>query len=241
MQTGITISSSCSFAKRRLRMALKRSHIVSGIGILCFVGAVTGWLVTSGKRAAARDERGEVDVVRSLTQTTVASSVSRGTLVSSVRFAETDGVVKRASVLVDIESPDPRHIQAYLVSPSGMKVLVADGARGTPLKKGGIDGWFGTDGVQSIESLAAFTGEPVNGAWTLTVSPASAKIKKWGVTAEVGSNASLAGIETYGEYNGNGGTCDCDTTSRAGASAPPTLGFLLAGLALFLFSRRRRS
>jgi MYXO-CTERM domain-containing protein len=218
-------------------MKQKRSRVIVGVGILCFVGVMAVWLASSGDRAIADAEQ-KAAVVKTTSQEMVNATAIQGLTTSQVAFAETEGVVHRLSVYLDIESADVRGMKVYLTSPSGTKVLLVDGARSTAVTKTGLKGWFGREGLATAESMAAFAGEPVAGAWKLTVdSKATGQLAKWSLNADLTANTKMAGMETYGEYGGDGG-CDCRVASTGGAAAGGLLaGFLLIGLVLV---RRRR-
>jgi subtilisin-like proprotein convertase family protein len=194
------------------------------------------WLASSGDRAIADAEKAPA-ISKTLTRSVDAPAIVAGNTISKVSFTETEGLVQRLSVYVNVVTSDARGLRVYLTSPSGMKVLIVDGARSNALKKGGLEGWFGADGLQTAESLAAFTGEPVHGDWRLTIDTKNpGKLTKWSLTADVGSNASLAGLETYGEYDGGGGGCDCRVISSTGIAGGLLSSLLLLGLVLI---RRR--
>jgi MYXO-CTERM domain-containing protein len=220
-----------------MQMTQKRSKVIVGVGVLCFVGMMAMWLASSGERAVA-DAKNAPEVAKSVTQGVATPVALTENTLSRVNFVEKEGLVQRLSVYVNLETADARNVKVYLTSPSGMKVLVVDGARSTALKANGLEGWFGADGLQTAESLAAFTGEPVTGAWSLSVSSkAAGKLMKWSLTTDIGSNNSLAGLETYGEYTGGGGGCDCNVGSTSRNSGYALAGLLLLGLVLV----RRRS
>ena len=127
-------------------------------------------------------------------------------------------------------------MKVYLTSPSGTKVLLVDGAKSKAVKKGGLEGWFGADGLPTVQALDAFAGEPATGDWKLSVnSKVAGKLQKWSVTADLTPNASMAKMETYGEYDGGDGGCDCSVSNKGAAASGLTALFLL-GLVLI---RRR--
>ena len=217
-------------------MKEKRSRLIVGVGVLCFVGVMAVWLASSGDRAIA-----DADRVATITKSVSLGSSSivdlKGITKTKVTFAQSEGVVHRLSVYVNIKSQDARKMKVYLTSPSGTKVLLVDGANSNAVKKDGLEGWFGTDGLPTAQSLAAFAGEAVTGAWYLTVnSKVAGKLTKWSLTADLSPNTKMAGMETYGEYDGGGG-CDCRVSGT-----PRVAGGVLAGLFLlaFVVIRRRR-
>ena len=217
-------------------MKPKSPRVIVGAGVLGFVVVTAAWLATSGDSAVADPER-RVAVTQSVEQEVASPVPLAGRTESQLTFAEAEGVLHQLSVHLEVQTDDARSMKVYLTSPSGMKVLVVDGARSTALKSGGLEGWFGADGLQTAESLAAFTGEPVTGAWSLTVnSKAAGKLAKWSLTTDVGSNTSLAGLETYGEYDGGGGGCDCRVVGGTEIAGGLMASLLLLGL---VFVRRR--
>jgi len=187
------------------------------------------WLASSGDKAIADADK--VAITKSVTQDMVNPVALEGKTVSKVTFVETEGVVHRLSVYLDIDAADARSAKVYLTSPSGTKVLLVDGAR----SQTGLKGWFGGDKLATEESLAAFAGEPVAGDWRLTLEGAKGKLAKWSLSADLSSNTKMAGMETYGEYGGDGG-CDC----RVGATRNVAGGLLGALLLLGLALVRRR-
>ena len=214
-------------------MKQRRSKVIVGVGVLCFVGVMAVWLASSGDKAIADAEK--VAITKTVAQDMVNPVALDGKTVSEVTFAETEGVVHGVKVQVDIKSANARNAKVYLTSPSGTKVLLADGERTRAVTAEGLKARFGEDQA-TVQSLAAFAGEPVAGAWKLTVEGAQGRLVKWSLSADLSSNTKMAGMETYGEYGGDGG-CDCrvgQTRNVASAGLLSILGLL--GLALL---RRR--
>ena len=216
---------------------MKRSKLIVGAGVLCFVGMMALWLVSSGDRAIADAERAAV-VAKTLTMSVDTPVAIKGTTTSKVTFKETEGLVQRLSAYFNLKSTDASKVKVYLTSPSGTKVLLVDGARSNAVKKDGLEGWFGTDGIQTIESLAAFAGEPVSGAWNLEIQSAvPATLTKWSLTTDVGPNTTMAGMETQDPYPGAGDGCDCRVSSTKEVAGGLMVSLMLLGLVLL----RRRS
>ncbi len=216
-------------------MNKKNSKLFVGVGVLCFVGVMALWLGASGDRAIADADQAPV-ITQTLTMAVENPVAITGKTHSNVVFAETDGLVQRLSVYLNVATPQAKQAKVYLTSPSGTRVLLADGARSKAANAKGLEGWFGTNGLQTAESLAAFAGEPVTGTWTLTVDALSGSLVKWSLNSDVGPNTTMAGMETYGEYDGSGGGCDCQmgqTSETAGAALSLALLFGL------MFVRRR--
>jgi len=210
-------------------MKQRRSRVIVGVGVLCFVGVMAVWLASSGDRAIADAEK--VAITKSVSQDMVSPVALEGKAVSKVTFAETEGVVHGLSVYLEVDSTDARSAKVYLTSPSGTKVLLVDGARTKAVTDKGLKGWFGGDRLATEESLAAFAGEPMAGDWTLTVEGAKGRLAKWSLSADLSSNTKMAGMETYGEYGGDGG-CDCRVGSHNMAGAGALGALFLLGLAL---------
>ena len=214
-------------------MTKKRSKVIVGVGVLCFVGAMALWLGVSGHRAIADNEAPLI--TKTLTQAVDAPMVFSGNLKSKVAFVQSEGLVQRLNVKLDIATSDAGKVKVYLTSPTGTRVLIVDGARSKAATKSGIKGSFGTDGMPTVQSLSAFSGEPVAGKWMVSInSNAAGQLKSWSVTADVGPNTTLAGMETYGLYDDG---CDCRVGSSQAASG--LLGTILL-LGLVLIRRRRR-
>lgn len=187
------------------------------------------WLASSGDRAIAEGEQ-----TAAITKSTAMKMVKpvdlvKGRTDSQVTFVETEGVVHRLAVFVDVESAQDAKV--YLTSPSGTRVLVVDGARLSEARKQ-LRGWFGHSGEPTAESLAAFSGEPVTGAWKLSIdSERKGRLKMWSLSADLSSNTKMAGMETYGEYGGDGG-CDCRVGTDGTSMSTGMLMLLLLGLVL---------
>ena len=214
-------------------MSQKRSKVIVGVGVLCFVGAMALWLGVSGHRAIADNEAPLI--TKTLTQAVDQPMVFSGNLASKVAFTANEGLVQRLNVSLDVATKDATKVKVYLTSPSGTKVLLVDGAQSKAATKTGLKGSFGAEGMSTVQSLSAFAGEPVVGQWTLFVdSNAVGQLKSWSLTTDVGPNTTLAGMETYGMYDDG---CDCRVGSRQAT------GGMLAGLMLlgFVLIRRRRS
>jgi len=221
-------------------MTKKNSKLFVGVGVLCFVGVMALWLASSGDRAIADADQAPV-ITQTLTMAVDQAKVLNGKTHSNVAFAQTDGLVQRLSVYLNVQSDQAKQVMVHLTSPSGTRVLLVDGSRTKATTAKGLEGWFGTNGLQTAESLAAFAGEPVTGSWTLTVDNAlSGKLVKWSLNSDVGPNTTMAGMETYGEYTGqpttgggsSGGGCDCQMgngSQTAGAALTLTM---LLGLVL---------
>lgn len=193
------------------------------------------WLAGSGDRAIADGDK-VATVSQSLTQAMVQTAKFEGKLSSKVTFAETRGVVHRLSVYLNVKAEDPASVKIHLTSPSGTRVLLVDGAKSKAVTKDGIEGWFGTDGLATAQSLAAFSGERATGEWNLTVDGETAgKLVKWSLTTDLSPNTKMAGMETYGEYGGGGG-CDCRVANSNAVNGGLALLLLLGLVAL-----RRRS
>ena len=214
-------------------MTKKRSKVIVGVGVLCFVGAMALWLGVSGHRAIADNEAPLI--TKTLTQAVDTPTVFNGNVKSQVAFVNNEGLVQRLNVKLDIATSDAAKVKVYLTSPTGTKVLLVDGARSKAATKSGLKGTFGADGMPTVQSLSAFKGEPVKGQWAIALdSNATGRIKSWSLNADVGPNTNLAGMETYGMYDDG---CDCRVgTSQAASGLMGTL--LLLGL---LIVRRRRS
>ncbi len=214
-------------------MTKKRSKVIVGVGVLCFVGAMALWLGVSGHRAIADNEAPLI--TKTLTQAVDAPMVFSGNLKSKVAFVESEGLVQRLNVQLDIATSDAAKVKVYLTSPTGTRVLIVDGARSKAAGKSGIKGAFGANGLATVQSLLAFSGEPVAGKWMVSIdSNAAGQLKSWSVTADVGPNTTLAGMETYGLYDDG---CDCRVGSNQATSG--LLGTLLL-LGLMVVRRRRR-
>ena len=169
-------------------MKEKRSRLIVGVGILCFVGVMAVWLASSGDRAIA-DAEHVATITKSITQASSSLVDIKGITKSKVTFAQSEGVVHRLSVYVNLKSQDARKMKVYLTSPSGTKVMLVDGANSNAVKKIGLEGWFGTDGLPTAQSLAAFAGESATGDWHLTVdSKVAGKLTKWSLTADLSPN-----------------------------------------------------
>lgn len=215
----------------------KRPRLIVGVGVLCFVGVMAVWLASSGDKAIADKDNATI-ISQSLTASMSDTVAINGLTSSKVNFTGSEGVVHKVSVYVNVQSEDARSMKVYLTSPSGTKVQLVDGAKSDAVKKSGLEGWFGADGQPTIQSLDAFAGEPANGDWILTVdSKVAGKLAKWSVTTDLSPNTKMAGMETYGEYDGGDGGCDC-RVSGGGATEGLMAGLFLLGLALI---RRRRS
>lgn len=216
-------------------MTRNHSKLFVGVGVLCFVGVMALWLAASGDRAIADADKA-VQITQTLTQAVNAPMVFNGKAMSQVTFAQNDGLVQRLSVYLNLSTQQAAKVKVYLTSPSGTKVLLVDGARSKAAGKSGIEGWFGTNGLQTTESLAAFAGEPVTGTWNLTIDSAAAgKLVKWSLNTDLGPNTLMAGMETYGEYGDDGG-CDC----QVGSTTEVAGGLLSALMLLGLVAIRRR-
>lgn len=213
----------------------KRPRLFVGVGVLCFVGVMALWLASSGDKAIANKDNAPI-ISQSLTQSMNTAMDINGVAKSKVTFKGSEGVVQRVSVYVNVKSDDARSMKVWLTSPSGTKVLLVDGAKSDAVKKNGLEGWFGAEGLSSIQSLDAFAGEPANGDWQLSLDSKQGKLVKWSVTTDLSPNAKMAGMETYGEYDGSDGGCDCRV-----AGGVPVQG-LMAGLFLLgLVLIRRRN
>ena len=217
-------------------MTKNRSKLFVGVGVLCFVGVMALWLGASGDRAIA-DAENPVTIQKTLTQAVDKPVQFAGKAASVVAFEKTEGLVQRLSVQLSVTSREAKRMKVYLTSPSGTKVLLVDGARSKAVTVDGLEGWFGADGLQTTESLAAFAGEPVNGRWTLNIEGARGALKKWSLTTDVGPNTLMAGMETFADYLNSNGGCDCSVTSTSDAAGGLSLALLLLGVVLV---RRRR-
>lgn len=198
--------------------------------MLCFVGVMAVWLASTGDRAIADVDK--VAVTQSVSQSMDAPVALEGRTVSAVTFAETEGVVHRLSVFVDVRSENARAAKVYLTSPSGTRVLLVDGARCKAVTAEGLKGQFGADGLPTQESLAAFAGEPVTGEWKLTLEGAKGRLAKWHVDADLSANTRMAGVEAFGEYGGSDGGCDCRVGGQRNVAGLGLLALMLVGLAL---------
>jgi MYXO-CTERM domain-containing protein len=98
----------------------------------------------------------------------------------------------------------------------------------------GLKAWFGADGIQPSQSLAAFAGEPARGRWKLDVRTRSGRLVRWSVAADLSPSTTMAGMETSSEYGESG--CDCRMGSDHDSEGL-FVGFLLLGLALLLRHR----
>lgn len=229
------------FTLKGYEMTQRRSKLIVGVGVLCFVGVMALWLASSGDRAIADADKAPL-ITQTLTQAMEQPAAYAGKAASKVVFEETEGLVQRLSVHVDIKSIDAKQVKVYLTSPSGTKVLLVDGAHSKAVKKGRLDGWFGADGLQTADSLAAFAGEPLGGAWTLGInSKVAGTLTKWSLSADVGPNNLMGGMEVNYIYQGTiePDSCSCRVSDN-GEIARGLLasGLLLLGIVCF---RRRRS
>jgi subtilisin-like proprotein convertase family protein len=219
-------------------MARGRSRLVVGVGVLCFVGMLALWLAPSKNHAIADS----APVVTALTQAMTEPLEVDGVITSRLHFAQRAAAVHRLSVYVNLQSPDARALKIFLTSPSGTKVLIADGASSSALKRDGLEGWFGADGLQTAESFAVFAGEPVTGDWQLSIDARQrSRLVRWNLTVDVTPYTASAGMDTYGEYTSGGG-CDCRVVAPQRCEdglAVSGLLLVIAGLALLV--RRRRS
>jgi MYXO-CTERM domain-containing protein len=196
------------------------------VGVLCFVGVLAVWLASSGDRAIAEGEK--ATITKTVVQEMVKPLALEGKTVSQVVFGETEGVVKRLSVVLDVENAGK--VKVFLTSPSNTRVLLVDSP------KGEVKGRFGAEGKPTVESLAAFTGEPIKGTWKLTVdSETKGQLKTWALNADLGANTTMATAETSSEYGGDGG-CDC----RVSGTNTTTGALMLLLLLLGLVAIRRR-
>jgi hypothetical protein len=139
---------------------------------------------------------------------------------------------------MNIRSADARTLKVYLTSPSGTKALLADGASSNAATGEGMEAWFGTDGLQTAEPLAVFAGEPVAGAWVLTIEAPRARLVRWSLNVDVAANAG-ASMQTYGEYGSSSGGCDCRVAAGRTEQGLAASGLLLAIAGLALLRRRR--
>jgi MYXO-CTERM domain-containing protein len=213
-----------------------RSRLIVGVGVLFFVGVMVVWLASSGDKAIANPDR--TAVTNTVSEAAAKSVDVVGTASSVVSFPETAGVVHRLSVYLNVESTDARGVKAFLTSPSGTKVLLVDGATSNALRGEGLEGWFGTDGLQTTESLASFAGESVMGEWKLTVQSGNkALLRRWSITVDLAADGRKASMETFGEYAKSGG-CDCRVAqSKNGELA---FGLLLLAFGGLVIRRRHR-
>lgn len=213
-----------------------RSRLVVGVGVLCFVGMMAVWLTSSRDHAIADS----TPVVTAFTQAMTQELEVNGLATSRLHFAQRTGAVYRMSVYVNVRSSEARALKVFLTSPSGTKVLIADGASSSALKRGGLEGWFGADGLQTAESLAVFAGEPVIGDWQLSIDARQrSRLMRWSLTIDVTPYNASAGMQTYGEYSSGGG-CDCRVVARRSEDSLTASGLLLAVAGLGLLVRRRR-
>lgn len=213
----------------------KRPRLFVGVGVLCFVGVMTLWLASSGDKAIADKDNAPI-ISQSLTQSMNTAMDINGVTKSKVTFKGSEGVVQKVSVYVNVQSADARSLKVWLTSPSGTKVQLVDGAKSDAVKKDGLEGWFSAEGLSTIQSLDAFAGEPATGDWQLSLDSERGKLVKWSVTTDLSPNAKMAGMETYGEYDGSDGGCDCRVAGDSTAQGLLSVLFLL-GLVLI----RRRS
>ncbi|MFN2169331.1 MAG: proprotein convertase P-domain-containing protein [Anaerolineae bacterium] len=206
-------------------MKQRRSRIIVGVGVLCFVGVLAVWLASSGDRAIAEAEKAPA-ITKSITQEGDRPLTLEGRTVSQVVFAETEGVVRQLSIFLDIKTEDTGKVKVFLTSPSGTRVLLVDGA------KGELKGRFGAEGKPTVESLAAFTGEPITGTWKLTVdAKTKGQLKTWSLDANLGANTTMASSATNTEYGGDGG-CDCRVGSTGTAGGAAAMLLLLGLVAI---------
>jgi MYXO-CTERM domain-containing protein len=213
-----------------------RSRLIVGVGVLCFVGVMVLWLASSGDKAIANPER--TAVTHTVSEAAAKPLDIVGAATSVVSFPETAGVVHRLSVYLNVESADARGVKAFLTSPSGTKVLLVDGATSSALRREGLEGWFGTDGLQTTESLSVFGGEPVMGDWRLTVQAGNrARLSRWSLTVDLAADASKVAMETFGDYPKSGG-CDCRVARDNRGEL--TIGLLALVLGALVIRRRRR-
>jgi subtilisin-like proprotein convertase family protein len=219
-------------------MTRKHSKVMVGIGVLCFIGTMAIWLVSSGPRAVADADKIPL-ITETLTESIGTPAQLTGELSSRVRFEGNEGLVQRLAVHLDLVTARPKTVKVYLTSPSGTRVLLADGATSKAARAGRLEGWLGADGLDTTESLAAFAGEPVAGEWILSIEgKAPGRLRTWSLTADVGPNNTMAGWETASEYVG-GTNCSCRVASHR-QMARGLLGSALLLLGVLAIRRRRR-
>lgn len=220
-------------------MNRRNSRLIFGTGIFCFIGMTALWLATAGDRAVAETEGGYI--TQSLSRSHhVPVELGPGISRRAVTFEQTDGLVQHLSVHVNLATQQVRGVKLYLTSPSGTRVMLVDGAHTRAASAEGLEGWFGFNGIQTTESLAAFAGEPLTGAWSLTVNTAAvARLIKWSLNADVGPNMLLAGTDTCDPYLGcpDKPGCDCTVNRSAGSE----MGGLALMTLLGIWVIRRRS
>ena len=93
-------------------MTKKRSNVIVGVGVLCFVGAMALWLGVSGHRAIADNEAPLI--TKTLTQAVDAPMVFSGNLKSKVAFVENEGLVQRLNVKLNIATSDASKVKVYI-------------------------------------------------------------------------------------------------------------------------------
>jgi subtilisin family serine protease len=112
-----------------------------------------------------------------------------GSAVATARIEGFTGTVASVQALVEIEHDDPRQLSLTLTGPDGTSVLLHDHT-GSPQRP--INAVYGKT-LASARSLAAFTGKPPNGLWTLTVADAtptvSGRIRNFAIRLVAGQPA----------------------------------------------------
>jgi len=205
---------------------------------MCFIGITALWLATAGDRAEAETEWNLS--TRSVTRSHDAPvALGPGTSSRTVTFEQTDDLVQHLSVYVNLAATQVSGVKLYLTSPSGTRVQLVDGARTRKARADGLEGWFGFNGRQTSESLAAFAGEPLTGAWTLSVNSSRAtRLVRWSITAGIGPSMYLASSDTCDPYNGCPGPVGCCNGRGEGGRAMAGLGIMFA---VGILCTRRRS
>ncbi len=208
-----------------------------GAGVLGLIAAVGLWLGLAGERASAGPD--PAPRVRTVSMADATPVQVAGRASTRLVFDETSEVVQRLAVYLNVESRDPRTLKVYLVSPTGTRVLVADGSTSAAARADRLEGWFGAAGVAPAEAFAAFSGERVTGEWTLDLESAHpALLKRWSLTADLGADGSRASMETYAEHRSTAG-CDCNVSPARGAAALSLALLLLGAVVLGARTRRR--
>ncbi len=154
------------------------------------------------------------------------------------------GTITSLSVYLDLETRAAGAVKAYLISPLGTKVMLLDGGRRDAVTMGGIEGWFGADGITPTQSLKTMIGEPLNGSWTLAVeTDVPSRLVRWSINSRLEMDNSNLGTATFSMYSKDDGGghergetsgCDC----RVGAATPPVATLLMLVIGLLLWRRR---
>lgn len=121
------------------------------------------------------------------------------------------GLLQRLTVFLEVEAHHPRLLEVDLTTPSGAVFTIVDGEQSQGVSARGLRGWYGSDGLATVESLAALSDSPVFGQWLLTIrSPDQGKLIRWRMAGQVSDESMRGSFSTYGEYAGYPAAgCDC--------------------------------